>query len=180
MPLDNTASIKDIITSLQNMEGISAKADLASVVGSPASADDTMVTIVNHIQTSKNKGATNLSAKEVPANGNESLDSLMTKIGQIETGKKWASGTSTSIGYILDVSGLDFRAGYGNFTYPNSSNKIRQWADFIKRDWTNAGNNGYVAYYENRDGIYSDDQGFRMSSADSNAVVNWVVFEQGG
>lgn len=54
MPLDNTTSIKDIITTLQSVEGINAKADLASVVGSPATADDAMVTITNTIQQAKN------------------------------------------------------------------------------------------------------------------------------
>lgn len=56
MPLDNTASIKDIITSLQIIEGINSKSDLASVVGSPATPEDSMATINNIIQLSGRSG----------------------------------------------------------------------------------------------------------------------------
>lgn len=81
MALENTASIKDIITSLQSMEGINAKADLASVVGSPATAEDTMATMVNHIQSAKNE----LASKT----GQVNTEPLQSLVSNLVVGKKW-------------------------------------------------------------------------------------------
>lgn len=88
MPLDNTAKLADIITALQTMEGINAKAELASVVGSPANADDTMATINSVIQGAKN---TLVAKMDDGSSGMESLQGLIEKLVM---GKKWASGTA--------------------------------------------------------------------------------------
>lgn len=88
MPLDKTASIKDVITSLQDMQGINAKADLASVVGSPATADDSMATITNTIQQVKND-----LADKTEQNNTEPLQSL---VDNMVVGRKWASGNALS------------------------------------------------------------------------------------
>lgn len=87
MPLDNKASIKDIITSLQNLEGINAKAELASVIGSPMTDEDTMSKMVNQIQTSKNELAGKIGEG---AEGTEPLQSLVDKV---YVGMKMANGT---------------------------------------------------------------------------------------
>lgn len=105
MPLDNTASIKDIITSLQSMEGINAKADLASVVGSPAQDTDTMATIIGHIQVAKNELAMKMNGD---AKGTDPLQKL---IGELAIGKKWALGTFTHVDQQQGhtITGLGFR-----------------------------------------------------------------------
>ncbi|KYD28183.1 hypothetical protein [Geobacillus stearothermophilus] len=87
------------------------KTSIASVIGSPATSGDTFATLVNHIQNAKNKGATNLTNKGVSANGTESLDSLMSKIANVNTGKKFASGITSPQPYgqtSITISGLSF------------------------------------------------------------------------
>lgn len=74
------------------------KTDIASVVGSPATVNDTFALLKTHIQNVKNKGATNLTNKGQSANGNESLDSLMSKIANVNTGRNSRSGTVTTSG----------------------------------------------------------------------------------
>lgn len=96
MPLDNTASIKEIITSLQSMEGINAKADLASVIGEPAQSSDTMATMVNHIQIAKNELATKM------GDSTKATEPLQSLVGGLVVGKKWASGQiEVSTGGVL-------------------------------------------------------------------------------
>lgn len=106
----------------------SGKTDIASVVGSPASSNNTFAQLKTHIQNAKNKGATNLSAKGTSANGSDTLDLIMTKIASVNTGKKWATGTGMSDSsyksytyfdgsgsnqyYPLNVVGLDFKPSY--------------------------------------------------------------------
>lgn len=101
MPLDNTASIKDIITSLQNLEGINAKAELASVIGSPVTDEDTMSTMVNQIQTSKNELAGKI------GEGTEGTEPLQSLIDKLIVGVKYASGmiVSSSSGIIFQYAG---------------------------------------------------------------------------
>ncbi|GEM_PF-6228814 len=105
MPLDNTAKMSDIISALQTMEGINAKADLASVIGTPATADDTMAILVSLIQQSKNELATKMD------DGSSGADSLQTLVGNLVMGKKWAAGEvriTNSVNYSFDIAGLDF------------------------------------------------------------------------
>ncbi|WP_420768764.1 hypothetical protein ACNR9V_03290 [Parageobacillus thermoglucosidasius] len=53
--------------------------------------------------------ATNLTNKGTSASATESLQSLVDKIANVNTGKKWASGTFTSSGNSITISGLSFR-----------------------------------------------------------------------
>ena len=104
MPLDNTAKLADIIAALQTMEGINAKAELASVVGSPANADDTMATINRVIQGAKNTLAAKM---DDGSSGAEPLEALIEKLF---VGKKWASGTvASSNATFLEITGLTFK-----------------------------------------------------------------------
>jgi len=117
MPLDNAVSIKDIITALQTMEGINAKADLASVIGSPATADDTMATLVSLIQQSKNALATKMN------DGSTGAEPLRMLVNRLFVGKKWASGVAqlglafsfqninggNASGKAMTITGIDFK-----------------------------------------------------------------------
>lgn len=53
MPLDNNAKISDIINSLEDMQGINQKAELASVIGAPATASDNIATQITKLQGAK-------------------------------------------------------------------------------------------------------------------------------
>ncbi|MED2006687.1 hypothetical protein P4V39_00965 [Brevibacillus borstelensis] len=112
--LPNTASIKEIITTLQELQAINQKADLAAVIGSPANASNPVASMVANIQNAKNSMATNLTKAGVLAAGTESLLSLANKIG---TAKKFATGTAQTntvllgnyrYDFYIDVTGLAF------------------------------------------------------------------------
>lgn len=151
MPLDNTASIKDIITSLQNLEGINAKAELASVIGSPVTDEDTMSTMVNQIQASKN----DLAATIGDAEGTESLQDLVNKVVagvKITSGSTFptiknavvANGNTTTTNSItIDTSLIGFVPKYIlAWTSDLSGGTVSVWFNFnfYHRDATNYGN----------------------------------------
>lgn len=107
MPLDNTAKLSDIILALQTMEGINAKADLASVVGSPATSNDTMAAINAVIQQAKNDLAAKLD------DGSHNTDPLLDLIDRLPNEIiKIASGNTTGNVLSFTVAGLLFTPTY--------------------------------------------------------------------
>ncbi|MFC5541574.1 hypothetical protein ACFPOH_07325 [Ureibacillus suwonensis] len=82
--------LKELFTNADN-----AQKGIASVVGLPATSSDTLEQLITHIQNAKNTMATNLTAKGISASGAEALQALANKIANVNTGKKWASGTAT-------------------------------------------------------------------------------------
>ncbi|WP_197140075.1 hypothetical protein [Lysinibacillus sphaericus] len=89
--IDVEGVLKELFTNAD-----SAQKGIANVVGSPAIPSNTLSQLKTHIQNAKNKGATNLTTKGQSSNGTESLDALMSKIANVNTGKKFASGVVTS------------------------------------------------------------------------------------
>ncbi|MHB8084193.1 phage tail protein, partial [Clostridium botulinum] len=63
------------------------------------------------IQTLKNTFATNLTAKEQPSTGNETLLNLINKVANINVGKKYAKGELTEVEFTENyiISYLDFK-----------------------------------------------------------------------
>lgn len=97
-------AINELFTSANN-----GKSSIAAVIGSPATSGDTFATLVNHIQNAKNTMATNLTNKGTSASGTESLQALANKIANVNTGKKYATGSGTTSGKgAFTVSGLAF------------------------------------------------------------------------
>lgn len=74
------------------------KTSIANVVGSPAKSSDTFNTLTGYITSAKEKAATNLTAKGTTASSTETLDSLVSKIASVTTGRKIAMGTAESYG----------------------------------------------------------------------------------
>lgn len=111
-------AINELFTNANN-----GKQNWVDVIGSPLLNTDTFATLMSKTQTLKNNMATNLTNKGQSSVGTEGLDNLISKIANINTGKKWASGTSTSSSSLyfeyagttalynspyIEVSGLDF------------------------------------------------------------------------
>jgi hypothetical protein len=117
------------------------KTDIASVIGSPATNGDTFTQLKTHIQNSKNTLATNLSNKGQSSVGTEGLASLVAKVANVNTGKKWASGNGVSNGGAgnqqLYVSGLTFEP-------------MLVVAKYSEKDNTDYGNSGGLFIYINK------------------------------
>lgn len=94
MPLDNTAKISDIITSLEGMQGINQKAELASVIGAPATGEDNIATQITKIQDAKD-----IFAEKI---GMDNTMPLQQMAESLVIGKKWMSG-ETAITQTLDT-----------------------------------------------------------------------------
>lgn len=122
MALDNTAKLSDIITAMQGLTGLDQKSNLVSVIGSPATATDDMATIISRLQTLKNTGATNLTAKGQTATGTETLQSLIDKIGTMTLGKKFATGTLGQTATNQTISGLTFTPTLILLAYATTNN----------------------------------------------------------
>ncbi|WP_137744531.1 hypothetical protein [Robertmurraya siralis] len=195
MPLDNTASIKDIITSLQNLEGINAKAELASVIGSPVTDEDTMSTMVNQIQTSKNELAGKV------GEGAEGTDPLQTLVDKVVVGKKWAkgivtssserlsfyygSGTSTS-SYFVEINGLDFIPSKIE-VIREGSHVVNYNSDGYRNDLPNfkitlqdlsalSSNSNLIQGFALLGNAYVDSGGFRLPVRHENVQYRWYAY----
>lgn len=112
MTLSNIATMAEIISFLQALEGLNNKADLVSALGSPAVSGDSMAALVQRLQTQKDAIAARLTAYGVAAAGTEALEALAAKVPNL-TGKKFASGSVTSPA----SSNVSFQ--YGTGTYQN-------------------------------------------------------------
>jgi hypothetical protein len=166
------------------------KTSIASVIGSPATSGDTFATLANHIQNAKNKGATNLTNKGVSASGTESLDSLMSKIANVNTGKKWASGTTinSNLNNGISIRGLSFAPSiFIIYTTEYNSTYNGMLAVGVKDNtiyYNGATRNGLVSLKTASSQIvdipsitwYSD--GFMIAySANANFTIKWYAFE---
>ncbi|APU60726.1 hypothetical protein [Clostridium botulinum] len=90
-----TGAINELFTNANNGKNL-----ISSVVGSPLLATDIFQQQHDKIQTLKNTFASNLTSKQQPSNGNESLNNLINKVANINTGKKFAKGSM----YVQDYS----------------------------------------------------------------------------
>ena len=203
MPLDNTAKMSDIISALQTMEGINAKADLASVIGSPAQDADTMATLVNLIQGSKNELAIKMD------DGSTGAEPLQTLVGNLFVGKKWASGTvkvssftesfryagstEKSSVYSVTVSGLSFEPSLifiqtyagaimasGIYNKDSDGNYGRTVKTFASGTWQISGqvNHNFKADISP---AYVDNSGFKLPLTNNMQIqgisASWIAFE---
>lgn len=89
-----TGAINELFTNANN-----GKQNWVDVIGSPLLNTDTFATLMSKTQTLKDTFATNLTNKGQSASGTESLNSLVGKVANIATGKKFASGTKTATSY---------------------------------------------------------------------------------
>lgn len=100
------------------------KTSIANVVGSPTVSSDTFSKMTSDIQTQKNNLATNLTNKGQSAAGTETLKSLVDKVANVNTGKRFAKGTATGSSGMITVTGLSFKPSmvmvvYERFNFGN-------------------------------------------------------------
>lgn len=99
------AAINELFTNANSL-----KSDWAGVIGSPLLNTDTSAQLKSKTQTIKDTFATNLTNKGQTSTGAETLTALVAKIPNINTGKRYVKGSSTSSsGGVVSVSGLAFR-----------------------------------------------------------------------
>ena len=193
--LPSTATIKDIISALQTMEAINQKADLVSVVGSPALSTDDVATIIAKIQNSKNTLAANLVAKGASAVGTESLKSLVDKVNSMPGVKRWAVGTipargneSASTVSYSNVNGLTFAPSVVIIRKANNEQAnqvaIRNFGSAydVGISYDEAISSGtWNGTYSTINQFYSD--GFQVknvitgSTSDNIQQINWIAIE---
>lgn len=128
--------------------------------------------------TSANNGKTAVAnavtAKGVAASPSDTFPVLATKIGQISTGKKWASGVTTSdaVGRI-DIGGLAFKPSFiivassvrGQMIY----NSLVSTTSYISYDTTIRDLNG--------DSEVISNGGFKLRTSPSVGTRTWIAFE---
>ncbi|WP_164971398.1 phage tail protein [Clostridium tetani] len=111
--LDSTKlKSKDVKTALEELftSADNGKKDWVDVIGSPLSTGDSFFTLKSKTQDLKNTFASNLTDKKVSASGTESLNSLIGKIKNIDTGLKYATGTckAPSKNHREQITGISF------------------------------------------------------------------------
>lgn len=195
--LPNTATIKDIITSLQTMQCINQKADLASVVGSPAASTDDVATIITKIQNAKNTLATNIKALGNTASGTEGLAALASKVSVGSGLKRWASGSQTTytngqVHGVLEITGLSFKPSIVFCQWyhaAHSTSPAYVLAGYMKGIWVWPSRNPYGVFVYNSTTWSNEycsisDSGFRQlyyapetSTTFGYGSIEWYAFE---
>lgn len=122
---------------------------------------------------------------------NPTFGDLASAIGNISTGKKWASGsiTSTSTGYGLKVNSLTFKPRYVIIiaTMSNDVSSIAVYNDDVKysglsgwgyRFYTNQPESGYVARFNIATSVGSFEiTGGPLDNNSGTKIYNWIAFE---
>lgn len=124
-----------------------------------------------------------LNAKGTAANGGEGLSTLISKVANISTGVKYASGTATGYGSVLIVSGITFQPKVGMLlctsgdyytVYFNEWSKELSGREFfINHTATGYWNFGttYVNYT-----IGLNSSGFVLAGGEPSKIYNYYVF----
>lgn len=186
--LPDTASISDIIKALTEVEAINQKADLVSVVGSPASNSLPVSDAVSKLLDAKTKLVSNLKAQGVNANVTESMIALANKIITMPN-KRWAAGTIQNA-EKLEVSGLAFMPSIA-LCVSQSAEPGESFFVNMVRDQKYAykdGNGHYYTFGSERSYRYVDlesryktgltSDGFSIKSPrNSSDTLNWIAFE---
>lgn len=200
----------------------SVKTNVSNAIGSPATSNDTGATLAGYINTEKGRIAstvgdgtgtsalqylvdrllqrrtdiaTAVNSKGVSASSADTLAQLATKISQIATGKKWASGTLTSgttqVSYTswtagvrnfyqIAVSGLAFTPSVIIFSRADGSSSDDLGFYFPNFDFR--GNAGYDIYTLAFLGVQTPagaitSNGFTMPVGYSSTSYKWIAFE---
>lgn len=195
---DVEGALKELFTNADN-----AQKGIANVVGTPATISDTLTLLIAHIQNAKNKGASNLSAKGQSSVGTESLDALMSKIANVNTGKKWASGTikskndgsrfeysnstANTDASFVQVSGLNFtpsivylKLDFGKMYITIFDRDPESYPLTVKRLEYNEGVNSNATTYTykaDKLSAYVNSTGFKLPVQVMNADYKWWAYE---
>lgn len=101
MPLPSNAKVSDVINLLNDTQGVNQKLELASVVGSPATANDNIATQIGILQDAK----TIITSKiQVPSNTPFSVIA-----STLQVGSRVASGVKNGNNLSISENGLNFR-----------------------------------------------------------------------
>lgn len=167
--------------------------DMTQVPTTSKTASGAITELFTNVDNGKNaiSGAITDVDSNVVIPTNPTFGDLASAIGQINTGKKWASGsiTSTSNGYGLKISGLTFKPRYVIIiaTVSNDVSSIAVYNDDVKysglsgygyRFYTNQPESGYVARFNIATSVGSFEiTGDILNNNSGTKIYNWMAFE---
>lgn len=159
---------------------------------------DETTNIKNELKTCHANLKNNLIEKSIECSSTDKLLSLVNKVGEIELGKKWATGkaqtNATNVEGAITVSGLSFRPSIvimcGNRgdddlmiggLYVQGHNKNRNIAYYYDLDDFEGGTGSKVVGNSTNDECYIVDNGFRLLATWVNTQqiynITWYAFE---
>ncbi|MEC2342985.1 phage tail protein [Paenibacillus barengoltzii] len=179
---EQLADVVRHITAAERTKWNNAVTDIGTKANLITAAKGDLVSAINELFTSASNGKTAVAAaitgKGVPASGSDTFSQLATKIGQIVTGKKSASGTATTNSFSrFSISGLDFRP---DIVFWQSTNHPDTYG-FIKDGMKWA----VILYNGSTSPTLISDQFFTISDTGvaninaywSSSLVIWVAYE---
>jgi hypothetical protein len=183
-------------------EVIGTEADKVSIADSSnlfsaTDVEGALKELFTNVSNGKTSIATSITDKGVSASGGDTFATLASKIRQISTGKKWATGTSRPVHYNTDpdnfgviVRGLSFRPSLivverADGDMSGSYNRAQR-ASYKENVPYSELNHGYMDYYKGSSGspqtwqmsglFYLYDDGFRFSGfQDESLIYNWTA-----
>lgn len=202
MQLPSNASLQDVINELSQLEGINQKSELASVIGSPAAATDTVAQQIVKLQEIKDELAIAITEKGVNTEPGDSLEVMKENVEAISTGEPaygvassnstqmnfdyYSSGSVTS--YYLEVSGIPFEPSQ-IVLVPTTNNNTSQITNYYKNL---IGRNNYVltsimnnnrssypttGFKSNSNSAYVNATGFRLPVGDASTSYTYYLYK---
>ena len=136
--------------------------------------------LFTNVSNGKNSIATAITGKGVSASGSDTFTALANKIGQIVTGKKWASGTAvTDTSRKITITGLEFNPSFIIWDAPTFNrfgffNKESNQANYL--GWAiSDGDNASRVY--SKTGVLSVGGFSVVADSGSDRTVYWWAFE---
>lgn len=174
MPLPNTASLQDVINKLEELQGFNQKIELASVIGSPATATDTVAQQVVKLQEIKEVLAPKVSLPNT--------EPLLSLVNAITPSRGFATGnytTSSSSSNII-VTGIGFRPNVIVVSRKERINTRTLFALYVNGDFYNLDQDVDAlstssTLAANTTTVTSD--GFTINAGTQSVEFVWIAFE---
>lgn len=167
----------------------------ASLIGINDSANQFMATNVEgalselftSVSNGKSTVANAITQKGQTTSGSDTFEQLATAISNINTGKKWATGLTTSLSQVLTVNGLSFKPSTIILNYGTTWGNWMYNFAYVDTRLTNNGNGVYIRILSGGFTDYSStfasyvtitNTGFSVSNlGTNNSQYTWIAFE---
>lgn len=158
------------------------KTKWANVVGSPLVSIDTQAQLEIKTQTLKNILASNLTSKGQSSVGSEPLETLIEKVGNIATGKRYVTGITQASSGLLKVLSLPITPSVVVGCPQNANTKGQSFA-IVKLPTDSANIVMAIAFQSNGNyvnvatGAFGDGYFNIRETSLGNSTYNWIAFQ---
>lgn len=115
--LSNNATLTEVISELQQLQGINQKVELSSVIGAPTISTQNLTQQIASLRSSKTKLSDTLTSKGIESLNTESISDLVDKVDTL-SGVRYASGSVTSVANVDRIEFESYNSSTATYSLP--------------------------------------------------------------